>query len=151
MKRILQSFSVFMLCGIVIASPAFSQDAGNPPSNDNGPHHGFGGVNIDPDKMQQMKEKYQNASPDERKQMREDFKKDNPEAFDRMQKFRDEIKNMPPEEREARIKQKREEFEQKWNSSSPEMKQKFCQHITDRCSSGGKMACTIAHDKCGGR
>lgn len=83
------------------------------------------------------------------------------QGFDR-EKIKQELMALPPEERQQRmeqlrqqhkgkIKERRQQLESKWQDSTPEQKQKFCQKVQQKCTSGGKkFACRLAQEKCGG-
>lgn len=93
------------------------------------------------------------------KKFREKFMQNHPEAMNKMHDMKSELQNLSPEERKAKINelrsdisQKREEkkakFEEKWNSASPEQKDRFCAKVSEKCDSGKEVACEIVKNKC---
>ena len=78
----------------------------------------------------------QGATPDERKARLEDLRQRNPEAFRKMreelERRREELKKLPPAEREAKIKEIRERFMERRKAMTVEERKAKRQEIKGR-------------------
>ena len=110
-------------------------------------------------RFMEMRDKYKDATPEQRQQFRDNMQENHPRAYEKMGDIRSQLKDLPPEERQAKIQQLREEFrnkreerkamfEDKWNSASPEQKNRFCKKASYECQSGKEFACKVAQSKC---
>lgn len=69
----------------------------------------------------------------------------------RRAKIEEMKKNMSANKAE-RLKQRKDEFQAKWDKASPEDRAKFCDNVKQKCANGGKKyACDIAEGKCQGK
>lgn len=178
MKKLLIAF-----LALIIATPVFAEEPPAPaeentasgevvggPVNNEQPAQPMdhGGANVGGDmndhhggqgNFEGRREKWRDLSPQEREAMRQDFQQNHPKAFERMQQMKTELDSLPPQEREARIKElraqyrgqreeRRERFEQKWEGATPEKRNEFCNVAQQRCQEGKRFACHIVEKKC---
>lgn len=64
----------------------------------------------------------------------------------------EELKQQMTADKAQKLQQRKEEFQNKWDKSSPEQRAKFCSNVREKCAEGGrKFACEIAENKCAGQ
>ncbi|HTK86008.1 MAG TPA: hypothetical protein VL625_13070 [Patescibacteria group bacterium] len=82
---------------------------------------------------------------------------------DRRRALKEQLMQLPPDQRRQRIQelreqfqakreQRREKFEGMWEKASPEQKSKFCSNIAAKCTgeAAGKPGCQLAQQRCNG-
>lgn len=161
----------FMMGGIAAPHQSYAANDGAqvaPAQNDHSPMGG-GGF------RQRMKDRRENAQNDQggagenHGQNQGMGQMDPARQEQRREQLREELMKLPPEERRAKIEtlkeqmnegraqkleERKNEFQNKWDSATPEQRARFCGNVQQKCASGGQgaqFACTVAKTKCEGQ